>query len=64
MTKRPKQSKRGTKSSKRTKGSAQREEDSRTATASTLAVVQQEVMTVETQQAADAAVEVPVKTGW
>jgi hypothetical protein len=61
MSKKPKQSKKATKSAKRTKSLAQPVEEPDTATTSTLAVGQQEVATVETQQAADAALEVPVK---
>ena len=62
MTKKTKQSKKATKSAKRTKGPAQPEDETDTASTSTLAVGQREVATVETQQAAGAAAEVPVKT--
>jgi hypothetical protein len=62
MTRKQRKTKKATKSSKRTKGPAQREEDSDTATTVTPAVGQQEVLTVETQQATGATAEVPVNT--
>jgi hypothetical protein len=62
MTKKSKQSKKSTKNSKRTKGMAQPEDETDTATTSTTAVGQPEVVTIETQEAAGAPVEVPVKT--
>jgi hypothetical protein len=62
MTKKPKQLKKGTKNAKRTKGPAQPQEEPDTITTSTPTVGQPEVVTVETQQAAGAAVEVPTKT--
>ena len=59
--KKSRQLKKATNRSMRTKPPAPPQEEPDTASTSTLAVGQQEVATVETQQAADAAVEVPVK---
>ena len=61
MSKKQKQSRKTTKSSKRTKGLAQPEDETDTASTSTPAVGQQEVATVETQHAVGATAEVPVK---
>jgi hypothetical protein len=61
MTKKRKQSKKA-KSSKRTKGPAQPDEETDTATISTPAVGQQEVLTVETKETSRASVEVPGNT--
>jgi hypothetical protein len=62
MLKKQKQSKKAAKGSRRTKSPAPPQEEPDTAATSAPAVGQQEVSTVETQQAADAAAEVPVKT--